>query len=341
MNFKNKKQGYTLAEIMLVILVLTIIFAAMAPIFTKRKITQFTGKHNVWKYIDRANFDATYNPGDPTLTGQLFFGITPTDPNSVTTEFVPLSKIIIRAGEVTHTGKLQRHIQFRYGRSNSNKNGTFAGTWYVNRKNVLLGGGYKDLNFNESSGARDNVAVGYSSLTKLVNGQGNVAIGYRALSELTNEKDNVVVGSSAAYKNTKGKNVFIGSQAGYNSTGEKNVAIGYRAGLGAISQSQNLIVGAYAGGGVSSNAVGFGNTAIGYAALGKLSSGEGNIAIGYNALGNLTSGKYNIAIGYNACGELEKGSFKTCIGYNSGPKKKSSSLRASGSRNKSNSGSAY
>ena len=32
MNFKNKKQGYTLAEIMLVILVLTIIFGIISII---------------------------------------------------------------------------------------------------------------------------------------------------------------------------------------------------------------------------------------------------------------------------------------------------------------------
>ena len=48
MKFKHKKRAYTLAEIMLVVLVLTIIFAAMAPLFTKRKISQYTGKNNVW-----------------------------------------------------------------------------------------------------------------------------------------------------------------------------------------------------------------------------------------------------------------------------------------------------
>ena len=341
MNFKNKKQAYTLAEIMLVILVLTIIFAAMAPIITKRKTTQFTSKYNVWSYVDLTNFDASYNPGDPSFTGQLFFGITPSDANSVTSEFVPLSKIIIRGGTVTSSDKLQRQIQFRYGRTNSNKNGTFAGTWYVNRKNILLGGSYKDLNYNESVGARDNVAVGYDALTSLVAGRGNVAIGYRALSTLTSSNNNVAIGTSAALKNKKEKNVFIGSQSGLNATADKTVAIGYQAGVGSITQPQNLIVGAFAGGGLDSSSMGLGNTAIGYAALGKLNSGEGNVAIGYNALGRLESGKYNVAIGYNACSELQKGSHKTCIGYNSGPKKKSSSLRVSGSHNKSNSGSAF
>ena len=136
MKLRDKKQAYTLAEIMLVILVLSIIFAAFAPIFTKRKITQYTGKYNVWSYLDRINFDAFYDPGDPSFTGQLFFGVTPGDARSVKSELAPLSKIVVRAGEVTSSKTLQRHIQFRYGRTETDKDGTYAGSWLVTRRNM-------------------------------------------------------------------------------------------------------------------------------------------------------------------------------------------------------------
>ena len=341
MKFKHKKRAYTLAEIMLVVLVLTIIFAAMAPLFTKRKISQYTGKNNVWSYLEHTNYDAYYNPGDPSFSGQLFFGITPNDASTINSEFVPLSKIIVRAGTVKSVPVLQRHFQFRYGRTNANKNGTYAGTWFVNRKNILLGGAYDKLDYNESSGARDNVAVGYEALNKLTKGQGNVAVGYRALPNSLSRKNNVAIGSQTGENNENDKNVFIGHLAGKTSRAKESVIIGYNAAPGNTYEPQNLIVGAFAGGGATGSTIGYGNTAIGYGALKNLSDGTQNIAIGYNALGNLSSGSNNIAIGYNACSELEKGSNKTCIGYNSGPKKKSSSLRPSGGYNRSNSGSAY
>ena len=117
MKFEDKKQGYTLAEIMLVILILTIIFAAFAPIFTKRKITQYTGKYNVWDYADRTTYEAFYDPGDPSFTGQLFFGVTPESESSIQSDLLPLAKIVIRSGEVTSDQLPQRQLQFRYGRT--------------------------------------------------------------------------------------------------------------------------------------------------------------------------------------------------------------------------------
>lgn len=347
MKFRNKKRAYTLAEIMLVILVLSIIFAAMAPIFTKRKITQYTGKYNVWSYVNKINFDAFYDPGSPKLTGQLFFGVTPSSASAVTSEFMPLSKIVVRAGNVTSDEKLQRHIQFRYGRTVADRDGKFAGSWYVNRKNILLGGSYVDLHANESTGARDNVAVGYDALTKLTTGKSNIAIGHRALASLTGNKNNVAIGDMAGEETTNDNNVFIGFGAGRKNKKGKTVAIGYKAGQGPASGEQNLFVGAYSGGGayqesaITSSQPGVGNTAVGMGALANITTGERNIAVGFNALGSLTSGNNNVAIGYNACNEITVQSNKTCIGYNSGPKIAKSDLRPKGGYNAELSGSEF
>ena len=70
MNFKHKKTAYTLAEIMVVLLVLTIIFAAFAPLFTKRKLTHYTSKYNVWEYAERVNFNAYADATDTDNTAE-------------------------------------------------------------------------------------------------------------------------------------------------------------------------------------------------------------------------------------------------------------------------------
>jgi hypothetical protein len=56
-------------------------------------------------------------------------------------------------------------------------------------------------------------------------------------------------------------------------------------------------VGLYAG---NPSVTGGNNIAIGYSALGSVTSGYGNIASGYGALTSNTSGSYNVSIGYNA-----------------------------------------
>lgn len=350
MRIQNKKQAYTLAEIMLVILVLTIIFAAMAPIFTKRKITSYTGKYNVWESAGvNTTGDAYTDPEDPALSGELFFGVTPGNGSAVQTQFAPLSKMVIRAGRVTSDDQRQHHIQFRYGRTSATDAGEFAGSWYFNRRNMLLGGSYYDLEDNEQTGARDNVAVGFRALDKLKNGSGNVAVGYQALKSTTTGKNNVAVGYQAGLSNNSSENIFIGHNAGQGYKGKGGVYIGYNAGRASTETEgtnlKNLAIGAYAGGGLDGNSLSFKsstikdnekehpnipqsgggkeNTAIGYKALANVTTGESNIAIGYQALANLTTGSNNVAIGYNACINITNESNKTCIGYNSGPRKKS------------------
>lgn len=326
MKFEDKKQGYTLAEIMLVILILTIIFAAFAPIFTKRKITQYTGKYNVWDYADRASYDAFYEPGDPSFTGQLFFGLTPESEASIQSDLLPLAKIVIRSGEVTSDQLPQRQLQFRYGRANSTDAGNFAGTWFMNRRNTLLGGSYAALNAEAFTGIIDNVAIGYNALNSLsgnaanpaLSGAGNTAIGFNALKNVSTAKNNVAVGSDAGSSTNNNNNVFIGYNAGKSVGDRESVIIGsYAASTGNGNGIKNTYIGVNAG--KTSNGAQH-NTAVGYNALAKVTSGQYNVAIGSGALSNLTTGQYNVAIGYNACSNVTTGSYKTCIGANSGPR---------------------
>lgn len=318
-NYKRNKSAYTIAEVMIVLLILTVIFAAFAPIITKRKLSSYKSSNAIWnKYNETKGFDAYFDPSNTKNTGTAFFGVKPDSHGSVTSTLTPLSRVVIRSGPVTSGNKLQRQIQFRFGRLAGNadekKYGKFAGTWLMDRQNVLLGGAYPNIdNTPDNIEARDNVAIGYQSMNALKNAQGNTALGLSALSENISGKYNTAIGYNAGSALHESYNTYIGAGAGEKASGSRNTAVGYQAGY-ENSGSVNVFVGANAGRTGSGNY----NVGIGYDALRSV-SGDYNVAIGTGALKNLTTGSYNTAIGYNACQYVTTGSHKTCIGYNSGP----------------------
>lgn len=318
-NYKRNKSAYTIAEVMIVLLILTVIFAAFAPIITKRKLSSYKSSNAIWnKYNETKGFDAYFDPSNTKNTGTAFFGVKPDSHGSVTSTLTPLSRVVIRSGPVTSGNKLQRQIQFRFGRLAGNadekKYGKFAGTWLMDRQNVLLGGAYPNIdNTPDNIEARDNVAIGYQSMNALKNAQGNTALGLSALSENISGKYNTAIGYNAGSALHESYNTYIGAGAGEKASGSRNTAVGYQAGY-ENSGSVNVFVGANAG----RTGSGSYNVGIGYDALRSV-SGDYNVAIGTGALKNLTTGSYNTAIGYNACSEVTTGSHKTCIGYNSGP----------------------
>ena len=318
-NYKRDKSAYTIAEVMIVLLILTVIFAAFAPIITKRKLSSYKSSNAIWnKYNETKGFDAYFDPSNTKNTGTAFFGVKPDSHGSVTSTLTPLSRVVIRSGPVTSGNKLQRQIQFRFGRLAGNadekKYGKFAGTWLMDRQNVLLGGAYPNIdNTPDNIEARDNVAIGYQSMNALKNAQGNTALGLSALSENISGKYNTAIGYNAGSALHESYNTYIGAGAGEKASGSRNTAVGYQAGYN-NSGSVNVFVGANAG----RTGSGSYNVGIGYDALRSV-SGNYNVAIGTGALKNLTTGSYNTAIGYNACSEVTTGSHKTCIGYNSGP----------------------
>lgn len=319
--YNRKKEGYTIAEMMIVLLILTVIFAAFAPIITKRRLSSYKSSNAIWnKHNETTAFDAYYVPDDSKYTGALFFGLKPDDHGTITSTLRPFSRVVIRSGPVTSGNKLQRQIQFRYGRSwenaNEEKYGQFAGTWLMDRQNVLLGAAYPNIdNIPDKIEARDNVAIGYQSMNAVQTSLGNTALGSYALANNISGKYNTAIGYKAGSSiTTTLYNTFVGSGAGANSTANYNTAIGYNAGK-SVSGDMNLFIGSGAGENATSASR---NVAIGYQAL-QNTSGNYNIAIGSGALKNVTSGGYNVAIGYNACSEVTTGGYKTCIGANSGP----------------------
>jgi hypothetical protein len=310
--FKNKYKAFTLAEVMVVLLAVSIIFAAFAPFITKRKLSSNSGKYAVWSFSDRDSYDA-YAYTDSDATQEMFIGATPISENAVSSSYAPLAKLIIRSGPILDNN-FQRQIQFRFGRTSTTDAGDFAGSWFMGNKNALLG----NTSYASEITGKYNTSIGYGALGKIRTGSGNTALGYNALLSTSTGKNNVGIGYNAGSKaTTSDNNVFIGYSAAEDITGDKNVIVGYKAAsYSGGSASENTYIGAYAG---YKSTTASKNVAIGYEALSSLKTGTNNVAIGSGALANLETGNNNVAIGYNAC-RFVTGSNKTCIGAYSGPK---------------------
>lgn len=335
----NKKFGFTLAELMIVISVLAVLLAFAAPLITKRRMATNRDRFAVWSWADNAApMNAFYYTGNSDQNAAAFFGLEPAI-GDVEGLYLPFSKVVIRSTNTIDTNKVQRQIQFRKGYDKTS-DANFSGTWLMDGKNVLLGDKYEGI--TSTSNVDNNVVIGYNAFPTIGNtsSSNNVVLGSTAgivsdVSESANltANDSVVIGYRAGYKRSNiNSAVFIGTHTGnINSTSSATgtIAIGYHSGYSDLYDS--ISIGAYAGyPDVYNNtdAKKGKNIAIGYMALQYLVDTDvpegfkhtNNVAIGYNALGNLISGKDNTAIGYNACANLKTASYKTCIGANSGPK---------------------
>ncbi len=152
------KKGFSLTELLIVVTVLAFIFAAAAPIITKRRsYNQNFSNEAVWYYATNdPQSSAYFNPGVKSWPSIAFFGINPDDYFNLSSADSKMGgKVTIKAGPVSGAESTipQRQIQFRYGADM----GLNAGTFFVDNKgNMMLGGTYsnmlsiKDGNYNET-----------------------------------------------------------------------------------------------------------------------------------------------------------------------------------------------
>lgn len=326
----NKLKAFTLAEIMILLLTLSILLAAFAPVFTRRYSN--AGADDVWTYVVADdNFDAYYDVISDNYTAQAFIGLTPKDKFQVQKfssddgNNILYSKLVIAPSKALSSNRgIQRQMQFRYG----NNNGSSAGYLFAANKNILVGGDYSSV----GNTITQNTSFGGQSLDSITNSSTairNTAIGYGALAKLTNSGSSTAVGANVARTGTIGYgNTLVGYNVALNvndAAFQYNTAVGINS-LASVSGRFNTAFGNYAHAG---SGTGIDNVSVGYAALHKFGTGTGNTAIGAHAMANLTSGSYNTAIGYNSCTKNSSGSYITCLGANAGselPKSLSSSI---------------
>lgn len=312
----HKKQAFSLTELLIVLVVIAILFAAMAPIVTKRRNGADIANESVWNYVnDDDQMDAFYDPGMRTWTSTAVFGFTPSKLES------PYAKTIIKAKPK------QRMIQFRYGSGA----GISTGSLFLDDKNniYLTSNNDKLVNADKS---KSTTAAGLGALSNRSDVTYSVALGsdaFKGDKDTSSTNDTIINAiGSASSKNLKGVStttaigalsnqsrinpvytVAIGGQslASFDYHPQKSVYVGYSTGAGEKNTSivaYNTILGSSYPGGEGSNS---------------------NTILGYNAYTNgYEAAKHVTAVGAYTCNSIKgvksdsANAGRTCIGYGSG-----------------------
>lgn len=312
----HKKQAFSLTELLIVLVVIAILFAAMAPIVTKRRNGADIANESVWNYVnDDDQMDAFYDPGMRTWTSTAVFGFTPSKLES------PYAKTIIKAKPK------QRMIQFRYGSGS----GISTGSLFLDDKNniYLTSNNDKLVNADKS---KSTTAAGLGALSNRSDVTYSVALGsdaFKGDKDTSSTNDTIINAiGSASSKNLKGVStttaigalsnqsrinpvytVAIGGQslASFDYHPQKSVYVGYSTGAGEKNTSDvayNTILGSSYPGGEGSNS---------------------NTILGYNAYTNgYEAAKHVTAVGAYTCNSIKgvksdsANAGRTCIGYGSG-----------------------
>ena len=293
---KHKFNAFTLAEMMVVMLIMSIVLAAMAPVMTtKNKVDN----SSPWKYSPNNSSDAYFGQGASmrAMIGQL---------NGEDTDN---GKLIINS-----LGSSFSHILFKNGN-------TILGDLYMSGNNLILG----QRNGSSTSLGQNNINIGPKNWPSTdITGQSNIIIGDNAMTHLSTGSNNIGLGTTLTALTTGTGNVTIGDNSLISvTTGNGNIGLGNEANPAITTASKTIAIG------TNSVASSFGAIAIGS----NLTSSEAHgaaldaaqarvmnsIAIGNNATSGASTGggQYSIAIGTRAEANStdDSGSGAIAIGY--------------------------
>ena len=336
--------AFTLAEMMVVMLIMSIVLAAMAPVMTtKNKVDN----SSPWRYSPNNSSDAYFGQGASmrAMIGQL---------NGEDTDN---GKLIIN-----NLGSSFSHILFKNGN-------TILGDLYMSGNNLILGQrngsstslGQNNINIGPNNWpstditGQSNIIIGDNAMTHLSTGSNNIGLG-TTLTALTTGTGNVTIGDNSLISVTTGDgNIGLGNEANAAiTTASKTIAIGTNSvasSIGAIAIGSNLTSseahgaaldaaqarvsysiaignnatsGANSGGGQNSIAIGYqakanstsDSGASGIAIGAYSNAGDHSVALGTSALNSNTTGSDNIAVGTSALKSNTTGSGNTAIGEN-------------------------
>ena len=268
----NKITAFTLAEMMVVMLIVSIVLAAMAPVMTtKNKVDN----SSPWRYSPANSSDAYFGAGGAmrALIGQ------------VNGEDSDLGKLIINNNATGNS-----HILFK-------SNNDVLGDLYFNGSSVILGS--RPSNSTNATYGANNISIGPNNWSSTgVEGNSNITIGDNSMQALTSGVSNIGIGTTMSTLTTGSNNVAVGDNSLLGSNGDYNVAVGtraYRQGTG----GSNVVI----GGDAMSQYSGNNNVVMGTQAM-YYGSGNNNVAIGTNANYNGTNSEATYegttAVGHNA-----------------------------------------
>ena len=312
---KHKFNAFTLAEMMVVMLIMSIVLAAMAPVMTtKNKVDN----SSPWKYSPNNSSDAYFGQGASmrAMIGQL---------NGEDTDN---GKLIIN-----NLGSSFSHILFKNGN-------TILGDLYLNGTSLVLG----NRQGNNPIG-NENINIGHDNWPAgTITGSSNITIGDASMTSLTTGSHNIGLGTTLLAVTTGEHNIGIGDDSLTNITGNGNIAIGGNANPNTANANKTIAIGA------NSVAGSLGAIAIGS----SIESGEGtetngatarggfSIAIGNGAISNYDNSVngLSIAIGTDAKANSEDDNGNAAIAIGYGAESNSSSTIAIGTTANATGGSA-
>lgn len=285
-NSRSCNNAFTLAEMLVVMLILTIVMAAFAPLMTKRKVVD---NSTPWRYATN-NSDIYYGlaANQTAMIGQ----------NAKVDSDVP-ARLVINTSNTD-----QSHILFK-------QSGGERGYLKFTNSDLIL------ASKNVSSGTSSNNTIFGINAFSSNYGTHNTVFGSQALRYGSSSDYNAIFGWGAGYGGGS-YNVAAGFNTLHGGSSEANTAVGYSALERMHGGSSNSALG-YAS--LRNTTKGTYNIAIGRESMLDNTTGHYNSAVGSLALSNNTSGFQNSALGYKAC-EYLSGGFDhnvTCIGANSGP----------------------
>lgn len=329
MNSGNKR-AFSLTEMLIVLVCIALLFAAMAPIVTKRHIAETHESESIWSFVTGdAEKDAYFDPGDPTWTSSVYMGMVPTSANN------NAGKVVIDAGKITYNSNSywQPQIQFRFSKDHQQQGrGLNAAVLYSDGNDIIFGSSLSPYNcqystiYGLSNLESDIRAYSLSILGSDAMGQAKInakgsgsnqqyitAIGHRAADKL---------GASDSSSSVKG--IYIGAGAGSGmaettAPPNNNVIIGYgTSAKDGNAGSNNVFLGAHTGNGFNTSSSSY-NTIVGSVFPGTSASYNTIVGYGVYTFGDPTV-KAMTAIGYGACGSVAGNNLgsRVCIGYNSG-----------------------
>lgn len=322
------KNAFSLTEVLIVLVIVAVLFAAVTPIVTRRAKSDLVSMDSVWRFIDsdpeRGSF---FDTGVNNWASSLYVGAAGGNADDE-------AKLVIN----TPNRSSQNHIQFRYSSDAATRgNGVASGSIALRGGNIFFGSDFVNAlnngNIENNTIAGLNILDGNNLNSRALKNAtiiGNHAANNSSLGtpHSSGSMQNIFVGANAGagaagLNNNSIGNIYIGESAGAgvadapNTTLPENVnhniAIGYKA-MGYNSYGQrNVFIGAGVG---NSFTIGYNNTVAGSLFTG---TGYNNTIIGYGTYHKNANRSNMTAIGYGACNAIGEGEGRiTCIGYNSG-----------------------
>lgn len=317
MNLNIFKKAFSLTELLIVLVIVAVLFSAMLPIMTKRKIGSTSTNEPVWMFVNEDDQkDAFYDPGTPSWTSTAFIGVDPLD----IADFKPYSKVVLKAK------KYQDMIQFRYG---NNGNGNLAGVFAIDNKGNIItssklnGDDANNYNSIFANGSNNTIA-GMTAAEKLKGASDSTAVGARSMMGKLNSVPaaTTAVGKDSALYARSENSLFVGANTGKaeNTMIKNSVAVGAgNLGLNNSSGTDNVLIG-YNTGAVGFDGAGNENNTVlnsryyGVSPMNNTIIGAGVYEGGHPNARNLTAVGVGACDSYNTAQGSGNGR-KTCIGY--------------------------